>query len=203
MRLCVRLFGKARPVSLQEQLVTVLAQPAPAALWQLRAELLEAGLPPEAPALAILGEFYHFLNRLATTSTSHQYSHFASILDMGAVGGVAIQNLLEARRGSEWWQRLLAGGVSETLMVLAARQYVKAWEGEMEASYTGAAWFLYDAYWRMSTILQPDLPAGARRQLLDRLLDPLHQAGVKGVVKAALIGRLFQMLLVAHLFLKA
>ena len=183
---------------LNDTLAAVLSGPTPAALWQLRGDLLEAGLPSDSPALLILGEFYQFLNELVASSTSRQYSHFASLLDIGAVGGVALQNLLEIDDSGEWWRRVLAGGLSEGLMVLAARQYVKAWEKEMEASYHRATWRLYDELWRLSAGLQPELPPARRRQLVEQLLVPLRLPQTSGTVKAALIGHLFQILFLIH-----
>lgn len=184
-------------------LLLLLAQPTPEALWLLRGELLTANLPADSPVWSLLGQFYLFLNELTARASSREYSHFASMLDIAAVGGVALQNILaEAATDEETrhiGQRLLAGAFSEGLMVLAARQYVKAWEGEMAASYRAAAWELYGELWNISTEMKPELPAVERRQLLDNLLAPLQDAGQSGTVKAALIARFYQLLLLIHL----
>ena len=66
--------------------------------------------------------------------------------------------------------RLLGALLSEGLMVLATRQHVKAWEGELSAVYRAAAWYLYDELWRWAAGLKPDLSAADRRRLLDRLV---------------------------------
>ncbi len=185
-------------MQLLQSLSTVLTNPSPESLWQLQGNLLSEGFEPDAPVMAILDAFYTFLNELVASATAREYSHFASILDMGAVGGVAIQNLLE--RGSEgWWQRLIVGGLSESLMILAARQYVKAWENEMSSDFNEAAWFLYRQYWQLSAEMQPDLARDERRRLVDELLAPVHDPDVNGTAKAALLGRLFQLLLLANL----
>jgi hypothetical protein len=147
----------------------------------------------------ILDAFHHFLNELLASSTAREYSHFASILDIGAVGGVAIQNLLDRRESEGWWQRLLLGGLSESLMILAARQYVKAWENEMTADMEHAAWFIYRRYWQLSAEMQPELAPDERRRLVDELLAPIKDSEVNGTAKAVLIGRLFQILLIAKL----
>ena len=89
--------------------------------------LLAAGVAEGDPVWPLLDAYYDFLTALAARATSREFSHFASLLDMGAVGGVALQNLLQAEAEGQWWGRLLAGGLSEGLMVLAARQYVRAW----------------------------------------------------------------------------
>lgn len=184
---------------LLETLSAVLTNPSPEALWQLQGDLLNEGFPPDAPVMAILDAFYNYLNELVASATAREYSHFASLLDMGAVGGVAIQNLVEWENSEDWWRRLLVGGLSESLMILAARQYVKAWENEMSSDYNQAAWFLYREYWQLSADMQPDLEPEERRRLVDKLLAPIHDPETNGTAKAALLGRLFQLLLMANL----
>lgn len=183
-----------------ESLTTVLTMPTPDAIWRLRGDLLQhhQQIPPDLAEL--LTRFYNFLTELKAKATAREFSHFASLLDIGAVGGVAVQNLLDAQANKEnLWQRLLAGGLSEGLMVLAARQYVKAWEGEMVSVYQEAGWHLYQALWTLSVQSQPQLDAGARRQMIETMLAPVHDTAVSGSIKAVLIARLYQILLVAHL----
>ena len=180
-------------------LTAVLARPSPDSLWQLRADLLESGMDHDSQPLTILDAFYHFLNELVASSTAREYSHFASILDMVAVAGVAVQNLLDEEDNEEWWRRFVVGAISEGMMVLAARQYVKAWEEEMQANYNAAAWYLAQEYWSLSADLQPALSPGRRRELIDQLFSPVAGDAVDGTVKAGLIVRLFQVLLVARL----
>jgi hypothetical protein len=92
----------------------------------------------------------------------------------------------------------LVGGLSESLMILAARQYVKAWDNEMSSDINQAAWFLYREYWQLSADMQPELAREERRRLVDELLAPIYDSGISGTAKAALIGRLFQLLLMAN-----
>ena len=180
-------------------LVTLLGQPTPAGLWRLRGDLLQRGVSPEDAIWSALDRFYHFLSELVATSTAREYSHFASLLDIGAVGGVALQNLLVQERGSEFWKRALVGGLSESLMVMAARQYVKAWEGELAALYRSAAWDLYQMIWKLSLALRPEMSADSRRAHLDSLLMPLQDENTGGTVKAILVARLYQILLLTYL----
>ena len=84
-------------------------------------------------------------------------------------------------------------------MVLAARQYVKAWEEEMRSEYNAATWFLAQEYWRLSHDLQPALTPAKRRALVDQLFEPFAGDEMDGTVKAGLIARLFQVLLIARL----
>lgn len=185
-------------MSLNESLLQILTEPTPESLWQLRKELLAAKEENSAKTRAVLNEFFLFLNGLVASSTARQYSHFASLLDLGAVGGVAIQNLLDLEESDDWSQRLLVGGLSEVLMVLAARQYVKAWEEEMTASFTAAAWYLYGEFWQLSLDLQPELSGETRNALVEQLIAPLLSDEVSGTVKAAIIVHFYQLLLLAH-----
>ena len=180
--------------------IALLARPSPDRLWRLRDELYALGLGPEAPIWPCLDDFYHFLNELGASATAREYSHFASLLDIGAVGGVAIQNLLAENEARTLWRRVLAGGLSESLMVMAARQYVKAWEGELSALYRSAAWNLHHHLWQLSLALRPELAHGTRRSHLEQLLVPLREEKTGGTVKAVLIARLYQLLLLTHLY---
>ena len=184
----------------QDQLLAIaLSKPDPEMLWELRTILLESGLPRDDARLQITDEFYEFVVKLVASSTAREYSHFASLLDLGAVGGVALQNLMEMSESANFSQRLLAGALSEVLMVIAARQYVKAWEEEMKAAYASAAWRLYGAFWHISVDSQPELAPGERTTLVQNLIAPLRDDDIKGTVKAALIVHYYQLLLIAHL----
>lgn len=181
----------------QTALTNVLTSPTPETLWNLRGELIEAGFSNHSHALVTLDDFFHFLNDLVASSTAREYSHFASILDMAAVAGVAIQNLLNEKGSEEWWRSLVVGAASEGLMVLAARQYVKAWEEEMNATYNAAAWNLAQSYWLLSAELRPELTSALRWRLVNELISPIRDDGLEGLVKAGLIVRYYQVLLMA------
>lgn len=183
---------------LRDALGRVLRSPTPADLWGFRAELLVAGLPPDSRAWAVIDAFRGFLDQLATSTSSREYSHLASKLDISAVGGVVLEQLLEIKDAQELALRLLTGMLSEGLMVLATRQHVKAWEGELDAVYANAAWFLYGELWHWAERSKPDLAPVERRRLLDALLAPVRKAETPGFQKAVIVGLLFQVLLVSH-----
>jgi hypothetical protein len=84
-------------------------------------------------------------------------------------------------------------------MVMATRQHVKAWEGELSAVYRAAAWYLFGELWHWAARLKPDLSPAERRRLLDRLLFPALSAETGGATKAVLLGLLFQVLVLHHL----
>jgi len=186
-------------MSIREALAPVLSSPTPADLWRLRAELLEAGIPAGAGVWSVLDEFRRYLDQLATGTSSRDYSDLASKLDVGAVGGVVLEHVLESEKAEDLALRLFTGLLSEGLMVLATRQHVKAWQGELSAVCRNAAWYLYDELWRWAEARKPDLPPRERRLLLDRLLAPLCSAEADCFSKSVLAGLLFQLLLLSHL----
>ncbi len=183
---------------MNETITAVFTQPSCETLCALQANLLQAGYAPDAPLLGVLDQFFTFLNELSASMSAREYSHLATMFDIGAVGGVAVQNLLETDDPANIWKRVLAGGLSEGLMVLASRQYVKSAEASIISVYRSAGWFIYRELWRLSSQLQPDQDPAQRRQSLDQLLAPVHDDAVPGPFKAALLGRLFQMLLLTN-----
>ena len=65
----------------------VLTRPDAAVLWELRTALLEAGVSRESRVWSVVEEFHRYLDHLATRTSSRDYSHLASKLDITAVGG--------------------------------------------------------------------------------------------------------------------
>jgi hypothetical protein len=185
--------------SVSQALIDVLRSPTAGELWTLRSTLLEAGIPAGSAVWTTLAEFHAFLDELATRTSSRQYSELASRLDIGAVGGVVFEQLLESGRAEDLCLRLFTGMLSEGLMVLATRQHVKAWTGELAAVHRRAVWYLYDGLWRWAERRKPDLAAAQRRRLLDRVFAPLRTAEADDFSKATLLGLLFQILLLSHL----
>lgn len=180
-------------------LTEVLTRPSPDALWRLRVDLLQHGIEDDSRTMGVVDAFYYFMNRLVASASAREYSHIASILDMAAVAGVAIQNLIDEKNTEDWWRRFIVGAASEGMMVLAARQYVKAWEEEMRSDFNAATWFLAQEYWRLSNELQPELSPARRRELVDQLFAPFAGNRLGGTAKAGLIARLFQVLLISRL----
>lgn len=185
--------------SLQDAVRSILARPTPEALIELQGALLaleDAGGPVE-PALEVAGHFYTYLSELRSKVVAQEYSELASRLDIGAVGAVAMENLV-AGEGEDLWKRLLLGGVGEGLMVAASRQYVKGWQVEAGLVHSQAAWYLAQALWRASQQMQPQLPTVERRQAIEHLLAPVRDPDTPAVAKALLIGRIFQLLLLGY-----
>ncbi len=186
--------------SFQESLAAVLTQPTPTALWRLRGDLLQAGLSADHAVWDVIDRFYDFLNALSAGMKAHEFNKMATMLDIGAVGGVAVQGMIEGKIPvTDLWKKLVAGSVGEGLMVLASRQYIKSAHAEIIGVYNAAAWDLFAALWDVSAQMQPNLSPADRRGLLDHLLAPVLHEETDDGVKMVLIGRLFQMLLLVHL----
>ena len=185
-------------VPLPESLTLVLAAPSADTVWRLRGDLLASESPPDPRLLSLLAAFHDYLDRLATGLSSREFSNLASKLDIAAVSGVILDRLAEASDPPTLALDLLSGAVSEGLMVLATRQHVRAWEGELATVHRSAAWILYDELWRWTGERSPAISPDDRRSLLDELMAPILAPDSPGLLKAALICRLFQLLIAAE-----
>lgn len=184
---------------LASNLIALLHAPTADLLWELRGDLLEAQAPAGSRVWAVMDHFHTFLEQLRKSATAREYSHLASLLDIGAVGGVVLEDLLHAEDASDLAEKLLGAVLSESLMILATRQHVKAWELEMSSVYESTSWYLYEELWRLSEALKPELDVEGRRRLVEKLLLPIRSPESPGSVRAVVIGRLFQWMLVASL----
>jgi len=186
--------GSAR---LGEVLGCIARQPKSEDLWRLRVALLAYADDGPAEhrslidqALDLTREFDQYLSELKSKLQARHYNELASRLDMGAVGALAIQNLLT--EGRESLKSYLLGGLSEGMIILASRQYIKAWDREMRSAHHRAVWFLYGALWRISRQAQPGLAADKRQALIDDLMSPAMDEEAPPQVRATLLTRLFQ-----------
>ena len=189
-------------MSYRELLGRLMTEPSPSDLLALQTRLLVAESSTERAdaarrALEVAREFHAYLSELEAKYSARDYSELASLLDIGAVGAVALENLIEV--GESLTQRILLGGLSEVLMVAASRQYVKAWSREIQPVHMKAIWFLRAALWRLSVQRRPDMRADERIALVDGLLAPTLGGEEADQIRSALLGRLFQVLLLVHL----
>lgn len=189
--------------TLSDVLFEVLRNPQPARLIALQEALLvaQAAAPAaEQPAfeqpLQLAGEFYVYLCELQSALTARQFSELASALDIGAVGAVACEHFLGGEGGG--WLDFAAAALSEILMVIASRQYIKAWEAEMRPIHEQATWRLRQAFWRLSVAQQPDQSPAARVAAIQRLLAPALDSALPAASRQVLVGRLFQVLLLVE-----
>ena len=185
-----------------ETMLTLLRHPTPADLYRLGALLREQmrDAPARAAlsaALKVTSDYHTFLSSIQAKMTAEGYNKLASLLDLGAVGTVTLQNLLAERE--HLLKRLLVGSIGESLMLIGSLQYIKAWEQETRALHEQAAWRLYDALWELSLAGQPDAPGTTRRQIIDALLTPCFDPELQAVHKTVYIGWMFQLVLLALL----
>jgi hypothetical protein len=186
--------------TLNQAIGSILTEPTPEALVALQGALLICGQQEEAAsrALEITDQFHAYLGELQSKLAARDYSELASRLDIGAVGAVALENIIAAERDN-FWQRLVLGGTAEALMVAASRQYIKAWEVETGLAHSRAAWYLAKALWHASCSMQPDLESDQRWRAIQDLLAPAHDPEVPASSKALLLGRVFQILIITTL----
>ncbi|MCS6844533.1 MAG: hypothetical protein NZ528_09505 [Caldilineales bacterium] len=185
--------------ALQTALEAVLRSPEPQHLVSLQEALWlhRAALPPEErsrvdEALAVAGDFYRYLVDLQARLSARQFSELASWLDMAAVGAVALEHVTA---GSRAWSELATAALSEALMAVGSRQYVKAWSAELQGVDLRAAWSLRDTLWRVSLAWQPNMDPEARLALVQRLTGPLLDGSLSPAGKLVLLARLYQVLL--------
>jgi hypothetical protein len=94
---------------------------------------------------------------------------------------------------------VLMGGLGETLMVLASRQYIKAFNRDLEAFFLQVAWQLRAHLWRFSAAGRPELASEDRAALIDALLNPILDKKTPSGSKPIVLGCLFQVLLLGSL----
>jgi hypothetical protein len=182
-------------------LLRILAKPTAEDLIALQGVLLAreeaaaspAALQKSAVALGILEDFHAYLVGLESKLEARAFSEVASRMDMCAVGGVVAENVLAA--GEKLMERILIGGLSEALMVLASRQYVKAFNRDLDAFYRQVAWQLRAHLWRFSAARRPEMESSERARLIDSLLVPLMKRDAAGAARPIVFGWLFQILL--------
>lgn len=186
--------------NLDQAIGSILSQPTPEGLVALQGALLACGEQEEAAAraLEIANHFHAYLSELQSKLAARAYSELASRLDIGAVGAVALENIVSAEK-DDFWQRLVLGGAAEALMVAASRQYIKGWEMETGLAHNRAAWYLAEALWHASCTMQPDLDPERRWRSIQDLLAPAYDPEVLAANKAILLGRVFQILIITYL----
>jgi len=177
----------------------ILAEPAPADLWELQKALLVIGGEPAARARAVARAFHACLRAIESKSASRTASRWGAVLGTGAVVSVSATDIL-ARQESAL-HRLLQSGVPAMLEIGAALKSAEAWEVEAGLVYDELAWFLYDELWDVSATTRPELSASERQGQIDLLLDPLLDSAVSDGDRAGLVVNVFQAVLAARMVL--
>lgn len=178
-------------------LTKILTKPAAQDLWQLYTELLTLDGPVES-ALEVAHEFYSCLNDLESKIASRGASRWGAILETSSVASVSLQEMITKKEDP--LQRILATGVTAALESAAAVKNVEAWEVEANLMYHDLAWYLYGQFWELSQRVQPTLSVAERRSTVKQLIEPIRHPDTSDAVKSALLVKLFQALLLAHLW---
>jgi hypothetical protein len=180
---------------MNELLGSIARKPTPDDLWALRGVILaceEAGHDTQL-VQHVITEFYSYVSEVQAKVSAQRYNELASRLDIASVGVLALQDIMVERENLGL--SLLLGSLSEGLMVLASRQYVKAWEQELRSVHRRAAWVLYDVWWRLSLQYRPDIPGDDRRALIEATIAPARESALPFEERMLLLLRLFQIAL--------
>ncbi|MBN1201825.1 MAG: hypothetical protein JXJ20_08220 [Anaerolineae bacterium] len=179
----------------------ILSEPSPDDLWRLHPHLLALDKPGAEPARELARQFYCYLGCLHSKLTSKQYSMVAAGLAAGSVGILALQEMMRAAAEdrAHLIRDLLVGGLAETMELSSTVQHVKAWDTEFKLVHEEAIWHLYAELWQLSAETQPGLSHDKRAALIDSLLSAVRDSNTDNNLRAALIIRLFQVLLVLRL----
>ena len=177
--------------------VRIMAEPAPADLWQLQKALVIIGGEPAARARAVARAFHGCLRNLESKSASRAASRWGAALGTAAVASVSLGDMADKQEDA--LHNLLRSGVPAMLEIGSAVKSAQAWEVEAGLIYDDLAWFLYDELWDVSTTARPELSPSERRDQIDLLLDPLLDAGVSDADRAELAVNVFRAVLAARL----
>src|SRR3972149_4769611 len=112
-------------------------------------------------ALDALTRLHRFSSEIRGFSASRAYSEKASLFALGAVGTLAVENVLTADKITP--MRLLMSGLSEGLMFLASRQYVAGSGAVLAATYETHAVAVQDALWSLAADFRGAFSRLARR----------------------------------------
>ncbi|MBI4416061.1 MAG: hypothetical protein HY557_03660 [Euryarchaeota archaeon] len=100
-------------------------------------------------ALGLAGTAYAFVTELRGFEAQKGRSEAASLFDLGAIGVLAVENVLTADKVT--LPRLLMSGLSEALVYLASRQYVAGSREVLHAIYRQHASSMYGELWMLAT----------------------------------------------------
>lgn len=113
-------------------------------------------------ALHAVSRLYEFTVEVRGFASSRQAAEAASMFDIGSVGVLAVENVLTAEKVTPI--RLLMSGLSESLMFLASRQYVKGSNALLDATYRTHALAIQDALWSLAADFREADDLGAIRK---------------------------------------
>lgn len=176
-----------------------------ASRW-LKAKEDSARVKSAEAALDAVSRLYQFTVEVRGFTSSRQNAEAASMFDLGSIGVLAVENILTAEKVTP--ARLLMSGLSEALMFLASRQYVKGSNAVLEATYRAHSVTVQDALWSLAADFRDtkDLE-GIReaRGAIDALFASLDAPGVGVGQKVVVLYQLYALIALVRcaLFLSA
>lgn len=184
--------------SLSSTLARILTAPIPEDVWQLQKDLLALGGEAARQAREVAGTFHSCLRNMQSKTASRSASRRGAVLGSAAVASVGLQEMFAAQEDP--LKGLLATGLTAMLEVGSAVQSAQAWEVEASLMYYDLAWYLYGELWDISLTARPELSPAQRGACTDLLLKPVLDPEVADATKAALLVRLFQVVLAARMW---
>jgi len=182
----------------------------PDSAWRLRSELhvlkahLEAHPRDGTPelraavdgALALTGEAHNLALEFRSGMSDKGYAQFASLLDLGAIGTIALENLLVVERRR--LTALLLAGLSELLTYLASREYVKGASARLASIARAEGPHLQDELWSALRRYRPKATAAELREAqgaIDRFFSKALAEGLPPEAQALIVSGVLNVLL--------
>lgn len=184
----------------RSHLKNLLTVPISQSLWQLRGDLLELDVAPDALIWPVIDQFYALTGAIEDNFTLRQHEEIAELVEMIDIGGAPVQKLIEATVPTDkLWVALLNEGIGMGLTTMASRKFVKMAGTAMVPVYRQAGWDLYMLLWELMGEVMAGRETAVRRKLIEQILNPVEEPTVNQTVKLVLIIRLYQALLLLHL----
>lgn len=143
-------------------------------------------------ALDAVSRFYSFGAEVGGFSASTKAADRASLYDLASVGVLGVENVLTAEHKS--LMRFLMSGLSEGLMYLGSREYVRGSTAVLEATYKAHALSVRDALWSLAMDFRGSEDLGSiqeARQAIDALFARFDDPSVPVPAKVSLLYQLY------------
>jgi hypothetical protein len=200
-----------------EELKNKLAHwnPDPSAIWELRssaqalgayletrAQIKNKGLAKSAceDIVAIGKDLYDYANEIRQHVSAKGYTQIATLFDLVAIGGLAIQDLTNGK----WmnWKNVLTSATSEGSVLLASVQYIKAAEANLVATVKNHTLIVSDHLWATTVRLKKGMSPVEiveTRRGLDKFFAQISSQAMPLELRVALLFQLYTILLKSRL----
>lgn len=147
-------------------------------------------------ALELAATTHDFASELKGFQSQKRHSEKASMFDLGAVGVLAVENVLTADKPS--LARIVMSALSEGLMFLASRQYVGGSTEVLRGVYQRNAASMYRELWTLATDYRKGLTAKEVRGIqegIDAFFRQVEADGVPVESRIAVLRQFYALLL--------